>query len=487
MPCLVRRPRPGTRPGLAAFSLRPLAWCARAYDDAPLRCPPPRPSRTPPPPHSTPAATDSSTAPAGAAPARGVGGAAFDGSGMWGVVILFVVLVAIVSLIALCYHSRRQNQRRRLLALPTAAPGGGGGIIPLAADLPGARLGVVAAESPSGRHIIFVGVPNAGAYGGGPGAAAAPPALRARQLAPNEKLPTPPSVIANLPTYQFHGPPAAGGDGDGKDGDGGGGVSGGGAPLSSVDGADPNRSTHRQVCVICCDEFEEGTTVKLLPCMHSFCADCIDAWLARDTHCPIWWVAEAGARRGGGEVRAGRAGDEAGATRLAGCSRRFAHPRCAATRVPSARPALVSVLPSFLIPPPALPLPPPPLHCVARSKESVLRAAGMSEADALELVASSAAGDAAGRRRQIDGAEGAARAWGGRGGAGAGGVAGVPVGGVVDGVAAFGGRRGPDLQLQAQQQRLWQLSRQQRAQQQIQQQVQAQLEQQQQQRRPGSA
>ncbi|KAI8471987.1 MAG: hypothetical protein J3K34DRAFT_221198 [Monoraphidium minutum] len=299
------------------------------------------------------------------------------GSGMWGVVILFVVAIAIVSLIALCYHSRRQSARRRLLA--AASPDGG--VVALDGGAfsqlpPGHRLGMVAAESPSGRHIIIVGMPPGGAYGdagggggaGGDGAGSA--SARARQLLPNGKLPTPPSVIANLPTYQFATPQPPPNDGGGGEGGGDAGAAAG--PLSSVDGADPNRSTHRQTCAICCDDFSDGTTVKLLPCMHSFCAECVDAWLARDTHCPI-------------------------------------------------------------------------------CKESVIRAAGMSDAQALELVVAAAGAGEAARRRQIDGADAGGRGGGGGGGGGAGG----------------GGRRGPDLQLQAQQQRLWQLSRQQQALQQL--------------------
>jgi hypothetical protein len=41
-------------------------------------------------------------------------------------------------------------------------------------------------------------------------------------------------------------------------------------------------------CVICLDEFMDGQTVKLLPCKHGFCANCIESWLSdRSDLCPI--------------------------------------------------------------------------------------------------------------------------------------------------------------------------------------------------------
>jgi E3 ubiquitin-protein ligase RNF13 len=45
---------------------------------------------------------------------------------------------------------------------------------------------------------------------------------------------------------------------------------------------------HNNSCVICLDEFVEGQTLKRLPCMHAFCVDCIQSWLAdRSDQCPI--------------------------------------------------------------------------------------------------------------------------------------------------------------------------------------------------------
>jgi hypothetical protein len=103
----------------------------------------------------------------------------------------------------------------------------------------------------------------------------------------------------------------------------------------------------------------------------------------------------------------------------------------------------------------------------------VLRAAGMSEAEALELVISSANPGQAERRRQLDGPEAAAimaagANWGLLPGTGSGSMdpphaqqqGAYGQGGAGGGVGAAA--RAPDLQLQAQQQRLWQLGRQRR-------------------------
>lgn len=301
---------------------------------------------------------------------------------MWGVVVLFVVLVVVVSFIALCYRTRRQNRQRLYGATaPFSIPAG----LPRALTdgiAPGHRLGIVAAESPSGRHVIVVSVPATGTYAEMSAAAASlAAAARAQQLLPNGKLPTPAAVIANLPTYKYTLRDGCCGSARGGPREGMGGSADAAArdeelmeckpdpnkhqPSGSASSLDDGESgTHGQTCVICCSDFTPGTTVKVLPCLHSFCADCIDAWLARDTHCPV-------------------------------------------------------------------------------CRENVLRAAGISDADALGMVVSAAAGiDPLTRRRQIDGNEAgaaAAAAW----------------------VVSHQGRvmrlGAPDLQVQAQQQRLWQL------------------------------
>ena len=47
--------------------------------------------------------------------------------------------------------------------------------------------------------------------------------------------------------------------------------------TSSVDGS----------CLICLEQFREGTIVKTLPCLHQFCCDCVNTWLRQNASCPI--------------------------------------------------------------------------------------------------------------------------------------------------------------------------------------------------------
>jgi E3 ubiquitin-protein ligase RNF11 len=39
-------------------------------------------------------------------------------------------------------------------------------------------------------------------------------------------------------------------------------------------------------CVICMIEFMEGDKIRYLPCIHTYHAQCIDAWLMRSLTCP---------------------------------------------------------------------------------------------------------------------------------------------------------------------------------------------------------
>ena len=67
-------------------------------------------------------------------------------------------------------------------------------------------------------------------------------------------------VIRSLPVREFPGPGA----------------------TSSV----PGRSDS-QVCSICLEDYCVGSSVKTLPCLHCFHADCIDRWLRLNTSCPV--------------------------------------------------------------------------------------------------------------------------------------------------------------------------------------------------------
>lgn len=40
-------------------------------------------------------------------------------------------------------------------------------------------------------------------------------------------------------------------------------------------------------CSICLEAFEEGDTLRLLPCLHRYHARCADEWFRRSPACPI--------------------------------------------------------------------------------------------------------------------------------------------------------------------------------------------------------
>lgn len=76
-------------------------------------------------------------------------------------------------------------------------------------------------------------------------------------------------AIASLPIrkHRCGGTAGGGGDGEGGEGDGGG-----------------------ESCAICLGDFEEGEEVRMLPCMHEFCRECIDSWIMRQglsASCPL--------------------------------------------------------------------------------------------------------------------------------------------------------------------------------------------------------
>jgi E3 ubiquitin-protein ligase RNF11 len=52
-------------------------------------------------------------------------------------------------------------------------------------------------------------------------------------------------------------------------------------PAVTYGGGEKNRE-----CVICMMEFLEGDVIRYLPCIHTYHAQCIDAWLMRSFTCP---------------------------------------------------------------------------------------------------------------------------------------------------------------------------------------------------------
>jgi hypothetical protein len=72
-------------------------------------------------------------------------------------------------------------------------------------------------------------------------------------------------------------------------------------------GAEDARRIGGLWCAVCLSNVEEGSVVRMLPCMHAFDRECIDGWFARANTCPVCKVsmrdsmfAEAGGDEPGG-------------------------------------------------------------------------------------------------------------------------------------------------------------------------------------------
>jgi hypothetical protein len=48
-----------------------------------------------------------------------------------------------------------------------------------------------------------------------------------------------------------------------------------------------DRIAHAENCTICLSDYEEGETLRTLPCFHIFHKDCIDDWLKQSKVCPV--------------------------------------------------------------------------------------------------------------------------------------------------------------------------------------------------------
>ena len=59
---------------------------------------------------------------------------------------------------------------------------------------------------------------------------------------------------------------------------------------AGVAAAEDDDEEEAGTCAICLGDFEEGDEVRLLPCMHEFCKECIDGWISRQglqASCPL--------------------------------------------------------------------------------------------------------------------------------------------------------------------------------------------------------
>mmetsp|Transcript_22084 Transcript_22084/g.61303 ORF Transcript_22084/g.61303 Transcript_22084/m.61303 type:complete len:274 (+) Transcript_22084:3-824(+) len=49
----------------------------------------------------------------------------------------------------------------------------------------------------------------------------------------------------------------------------------------------PGASSDQYKCCICMSDYEEGDTIRTLPCLHCYHAGCIDPWLETNRTCPV--------------------------------------------------------------------------------------------------------------------------------------------------------------------------------------------------------
>ena len=72
--------------------------------------------------------------------------------------------------------------------------------------------------------------------------------------------------VNRLPTYKFKAPKKAAG-----------------AESDDVSSAGDEHSS----CMVCLCDFEDGDTLKIVPCFHKFHQECIDRWLLQKAECPV--------------------------------------------------------------------------------------------------------------------------------------------------------------------------------------------------------
>lgn len=58
-------------------------------------------------------------------------------------------------------------------------------------------------------------------------------------------------------------------------------------PAAASSSLRPPDDDSRRQCQICLDHYEDGDSVRILPCMHSYHTDCIDVWLRQKANCPV--------------------------------------------------------------------------------------------------------------------------------------------------------------------------------------------------------
>ena len=61
------------------------------------------------------------------------------------------------------------------------------------------------------------------------------------------------------------------------------------APTSSPGGSgkDSSATEDGKTCRVCLCEFEDGDSIRIIPCFHQFHQECIDRWLLQKAECPV--------------------------------------------------------------------------------------------------------------------------------------------------------------------------------------------------------
>ncbi|KAL5007325.1 hypothetical protein ScPMuIL_016131 [Solemya velum] len=58
-------------------------------------------------------------------------------------------------------------------------------------------------------------------------------------------------------------------------------------PIRSFQTSDQSSDKHQTDCLICMCDYEEGDSLKILPCFHEFHSSCIDKWIKGNATCPV--------------------------------------------------------------------------------------------------------------------------------------------------------------------------------------------------------
>ncbi|KAL6078706.1 Zinc finger, RING/FYVE/PHD-type [Balamuthia mandrillaris] len=88
-------------------------------------------------------------------------------------------------------------------------------------------------------------------------------------------------TFEELPTFSYQQPPKQSNNDDHAEGA----VRASSSSSTTSNSADADE--HRKQCIICLSDFEEGETLRTLPCLHVYHQACIDHWLRSRNTCPI--------------------------------------------------------------------------------------------------------------------------------------------------------------------------------------------------------